>query len=128
MSVEHSYPHAATRHNEIITVLREDGPQAGPALPRQVQHTDRRYVGVLDVSRSGSGDSKSRGRTYTVYYLYGDERRAVRRYIEENTEFVRSCMRDRVNPLNLNQEEFWWRMFREEWVWGGHDTADNDGL
>lgn len=89
-------------------------------LPRKVSATDRRYVGRFDVSRSGTGGRKPRGRTVGVYYLYGDERRAVRKYIEENTEFVESCIEDRVNPISINQEEYWWQMFQEEWSWSGY--------
>jgi len=77
-------------------------------------------MGRLDVTRSGNAASKSRGKTTTVYYLYGDERRAVRRYIQENEGFVRSCVEDRANPINTGLEDYWWRMFCEEWLWGGY--------
>ncbi|MFP4632756.1 MAG: hypothetical protein ACLFMT_04890 [Halobacteriales archaeon] len=115
-------PDEKTRSNRVIQALRERGPLVADELPRKISTTDRRWVGKFDVTRSGTGAHKSRGRTQTVYYLYGDERRAVRKYIEENTEFVASCMEDRVNPLNSSVEDYWWRMFCEEWVWGGHDS------
>ncbi len=79
-------------------------------------------MGCFDVTRSGTGAHKSRGRTTAVYYLYGDERRAVRRYIEENTGFVSSCMDDRSNPIAVAVEDYWWRMFCEEWTWGDYDS------
>lgn len=114
------YPSEDTVDNEVIAHLRQDGPGTARELPRNPDITVKRWVGVIDITRSGTGSTKSRGRTRAVYYLYGDERRAVRRYIEVNTEFVRSCMNDRTNPINMGLEDYWWEMFREEWVWGGY--------
>ncbi len=109
--------------NVVLNRLREGGPAVSAELDRKVSTHDREYVGKFDVNRSSTGGSKHRGRTTAVYYLYGDERRAVRRYIEENTEFVEGCIADQANPINLNREDYWWRMFQEEWYWGGYDEA-----
>lgn len=110
--------------NDSLRKLRMDGPQTGDSIPGRIPAEIRHsYVGVLDVS--GNGSTKSRGTTKSIYYLYGDERRAVRRFIEENTEFVASCMEDQVNPINMNLEDFWWQMFCEEWNWGEYEAEVN---
>jgi len=121
MQEEGPFPEEKTRTNKVLTRLHEEGPATAEELPRDPSVRERRWMGTFDVTRSGTGASKSRGRTVAVYYLYGDERRAVRKYIEENEGFVRSCMGDKVNPINMGMEEYWWQMFCEEWVWGGYD-------
>lgn len=120
MSRVRAYPDERTYENEAVQHLRDQGPSTAKELPRNPGLRDKQWIGTLDVTRSGTGSSKSRGKTRAVYYLYGDERRAVRKYIRVNTDFVRSCMEDRVNPINMGMEDYWWRMFREEWVWDGH--------
>jgi hypothetical protein len=122
MDQDSPFPDEKTRNNEVISHLREEGPATAEELPRNPNLRERRWMGTFDVTRSGTGSSKSRGRTVAVYYLYGDERRAVRKYIEENTDFVESCMGDKVNPINMGMEDYWWQMFCEEWVWGGYDS------
>ena len=110
------------KHSAIHN-LRKNGPQTNKELPRRVTSDALHgYVGVLEVN----GSKKSRGITQAVYYLYGDERRAVRKFIEVNKEFVESCMDDPANPINLRLDDFWWRMFREEWIWGGHGETEID--
>ncbi len=121
--VENRTPERRTRDNEVIQHLRRRGPSTSNDLPRTPDTGERRYVGNLNVTRSNTGSGKSRGKTKAVYYLYGDERRAVRTYIEENTEFVRSCMQDNANPINMSLEDYWWRMFCEEWTWGGYEET-----
>ncbi|MFW5930089.1 MAG: hypothetical protein ACOCT0_06715 [Halobacteriota archaeon] len=118
MTDSNAFPEPSTRDNEVIQHLREHGPATADELPRAPGARERSYVGTFNVSRSGTGSSKSRGRKTAVYYLYGDERRAVRKYIEVNEEFVRSCMQDNANPINVGLEDYWWQMFCEEWVWG----------
>lgn len=120
---EDTTPERRTRENELIRRLREGGPATSEELPRTPDTSERRFVGNLNVTRSNTGSGKSRGKTVAVYYLYGDERRAVRKYIQENTEFVASCMEDNANPINMSLEDYWWRMFTEEWTWGGYDDA-----
>ncbi|MDY6780573.1 MAG: hypothetical protein SV760_08535 [Halobacteria archaeon] len=96
-------------------VSSENGPSTRSELPGSLQNVRKEYVGLLELSSAQA--SKSRGDTTGVYYLYGDERRAVRKFIDENTEFVESCMEDKVNPINIRLEDYWWRMFLEEWAW-----------
>ncbi|MFB6283986.1 MAG: hypothetical protein ABEK59_08665 [Halobacteria archaeon] len=110
-------PEDNSKTNQVIDKLREC-PATAEELPRNLNLQDKSWVGTLKMTKSAPGSSKSRGRTKTVYYLYGDERRAVRKYIEKNKEFVSSCMDDTVNPINMSLEDYWWHMFCEEWAWG----------
>ncbi len=119
MPKDASFPNRNSRNNKVLNVLREKGPLTSDELPRPPNIQDRQWIGMLDVTKT-KGSAKSRGRTRAVYYLYGDERRAVRKYIEENTDFVRSCMNDKVNPINMSMEDFWWNMFAEEWIWSDY--------
>ncbi|MDY6779975.1 MAG: hypothetical protein SV760_05420 [Halobacteria archaeon] len=114
-------PEEKSKDNRVVQHLRSEGPAIADELPRTPNLSDKNWIGILDVTKSGTGASKSRGRTRAVYYLYGDERRAVRKYVEENEEFVESCMDDKVNPINMGMEDYWWQMFREEWIWGGYE-------
>ena len=120
------FPEEKSKNNKIVEHLRRYGPSTADELPRNLNLQDKNWVGTLKMTKSAPGSSKSRGRTKAVYYLYGDERSAVRKYIEENTEFVASCMEDSVNPINMTLEDYWWHMFCEEWIWGSHDE-DNQG-
>ncbi len=117
MSNSSPHPNSRTVENGVIQHLRHEGPATSDELPRNPNLRDKRWVGIVDITRSGTGSSKSRGRTRAIYYLYGDERRAVRKYIQVNQEFVESCMDDKTNPINMGLEDYWWRMFCEEWTW-----------
>ncbi|MDY6778981.1 MAG: hypothetical protein SV760_00210, partial [Halobacteria archaeon] len=59
--------------NDVVQHLRSEGPATSDELPRPPSAGDKNWIGVLDVSSSSTGGSKSRGRTTSVYYLYGDE-------------------------------------------------------
>lgn len=107
-------PNPQTARSDLIQALR-DGPLTYDELPYPPKPRHRKYVAKLSASTSG----KARGRTTTVYYLYGDERRAIRRFIELNEAFVGSCMEDDSNPLANHFPEDVWRVFQEEWVWRG---------
>lgn len=98
---------------KIIENLREDGPKRADELPEATEGKEVEVVGVLGVPTPITYE------TTPVFYLYGQERQAVRKYIQANEDFVRSCMDSEQNPIALNMEEFWFQMFCEEWVWGG---------
>lgn len=112
MTSDDARPHPQTAENDLIQALRE-GPRTYEELPYPPKPRHRKYVAKLSASASG----KSRGDATTVYYLYGDERRAIRRFIDENEPFVASCMDDDSNPLANRFPEEVWRVFQEEWVW-----------
>ena len=56
-----------------------------------------------------------------IDYLYGDERRAVRRFIEENEQYVRACIGDPFNPLVTRWDPVLWSLLCEEWQLGGYE-------
>lgn len=66
------------------------------------------------------------GRAYTVYYLYGDERRAVRRFIEANEQYVRTCFRATNNRLVQELDGPLYNILCEEWQIGGYGDSDSD--
>jgi hypothetical protein len=55
--------------------------------------------------------------TETVYYLYGDERRAVRVFIESNYEYLREIQNDslRGHPILQSWGDGMAELYREEW-------------
>lgn len=69
----------------------------------------------------GQGKSKSwesDGEVKTVYYLTGDERRAVRKFIEANSRFCKSCMGNskRTNhPISHHLDDVMWWLFQQEY-------------
>lgn len=112
-------PRPETRRNSNVRHLRRRGPATKRELPKDINSSIRHgYVGKLYVRKGNA--RKSRGRVTPVYYLYGDERRAVRKFIQVNHEFVESCMQDNANTLNMRLDDVLWQMFLEEWVWGEH--------
>lgn len=70
----------------------------------------RDVVATLDAPTEAASNRTSR-----VYYLWGDERQAVRHFILENVEWARDQVRS-PNPVAKRQ---WpdpiWAMFLEEW-------------
>lgn len=66
---------------------------------------------------SGAGKTRPTKQTNSsvVYYLWGDERQAVRRFMEEWPEYVESCMNDSKNPLQSYWDEVMWELLKEEW-------------
>lgn len=41
----------------------------------------------------------------------------MRLFIDENTEYVRSCLADQSNPLQKRWPEPLWELLLEEWYW-----------
>lgn len=111
--------------NGVVRHLVRHGPATGAALPTDcvTNSAAREVVAKLDVARgNANGPMKRRGSTTSVYYLYGEERVAVRRFIDENAAYVASCLRDRHSPLH---EHDLYEVFVEEWVW--RDWRDGGG-
>jgi len=49
-----------------------------------------------------------------VYYLIGDERRAIRRFIEENESIVRKQLQRKPNRFTHNWDEWIYALLEEE--------------
>lgn len=107
--------HHHTKSSEKLQRLREE-PQTELTLPNGGPL--RTMIKKMNVSGGGNGDGKSRceygSRPKTVYYLYGDERRAVRKFIQVNEEFVRRCMQDQYNPIASSLPTEVYQMLKEE--------------
>lgn len=101
--------------NKIIDVLSD-----GPATETpNISQAIRTLVHRIRPPAPSYGASKSRPRgAKTVYYLPGDERRALDLFIQENTEYVRDCLSDDVNPLTHAWSEEQYRMLVEQWEFG----------
>ena len=93
--------HHNTKRSEKLQRLREE-PRTDMNLPSPSSSGLRRIAFRLTVKSGGRGNSKSwagknNPQRDDVIYLYGDERRAVRKYIEANTEFVKACLEKDCN-------------------------------
>lgn len=61
------------------------------------------------------GSTKRKGDVETVYYLVGDDRRAIRRFIEVNETFVAEAMATRSNKLSAEWDDFLYALIQDEW-------------
>ena len=85
----------------------------------------RGYVDRLTVSATRSGPRT--GKPTAIYYLPGDERSAVRRFIEENEELVRYCLEEAGTgggAIKYHWPQYMWQMLEEQWYLEGyHDRS-----
>lgn len=91
-------PDPRLAQSSTIQTLREGPVPAGEVEPSFEQ---REYVRKLRLPRSCPSGKHGSGRTGSkmVYYLYGDERRAVRKLIEERTEWFEGVLGGGYNDL-----------------------------
>jgi hypothetical protein len=104
--------HSLTKESEMLQKLREE-PQVDIDIPSNGPL--RSLIERLKM-KSGRGSAKVKeGKITTVYYLVGDERRAVRKFIEENSDFVKTSFElEKNNPLSERlPEEMYWLMKQE---------------
>lgn len=121
-----SAPDEPGRNSEAIEYLREYGPAPTSELPGSpTSPRTREVVGRLRVlGRDEGGPAKARPESANrevICYLYGDERRAVRRFIEEYPAFVESCLSDAYSPIHQHSLH---TIFVEEWAWGSWEVDD----
>ncbi len=105
--------------SEVIAALAE-GPRTWAELPRGPEGAERSFVRRLDAPASSSRN-KPRGGTRNVYFLFGDERRAVERFADLNGSYVASCVADGSNPLRRNWDDDVYQLLLQQWYWGDHD-------
>lgn len=122
MNSTRPYP---TVNTKSIEKLREEGP-----LPRsEISYSDRDrvYMRKIGPSEGGRGSGKTRpGHVTPIIYLVGDERRAVRKFIDENRDWVDSSMSDEVNPINTSVSDFIWEIFCQEYYWDNPSRIPSD--
>lgn len=102
---EHAEIHVRTLDSTTYQMLRERPRPAdeissiGTGSKAGIRHLIRRIGGI-----GGSSSAKPYGskNSTQIIYLYGDERRAIRVFIEHNTEYVESCLNSPPSPLHLN--------------------------
>lgn len=102
-----------TKGSKKLRQLREE-PQTGIDLPDGGPLRNLIERIKIQGARGSSETLRGEGQITTVYYLVGDERRAIRKFIEENTEYVKkSFEKDHNNNSNnpfrqrLPDEMYW---------------------
>lgn len=101
-----------------------DGPVTGSEFNIGSTTTGRQFVEKLHMT---SPYKTRTGKSSHIYYLPGDERAAIRLFIEENTEFVRKSM-EVDSPSNIfrrNWPDHLWQMLEEQWVISEYAPVDD---
>lgn len=105
--------------------LISERPRTSDELNGGLTHRQKEHVFRLTAPAGSTGNHKSRGRTTNIYYLWGDERRAIRRFIEENKIYVDSIVEDRrennTHPLHNNWPDYLVDLLYEEYQFGWGD-------
>lgn len=86
----------------------------GPRLPIELPCRRSQVPGEVKALIPKSG-TKSHPRAISVIYLPGDTREAIRYFIEENEDYVASCLETRRNPMQYHWDEQIYEMLKEEW-------------
>lgn len=108
-----------------------NGPATGDDLTRGIGAFPgdvRQAVHTVGTSSSPGTTVGGDGQITTVYYLSGDIRRAVDRFIEENRSLVEATM-DSTTPTNLLRSAFdedVYQMLVEQWEWNHRGDARED--
>lgn len=105
-----------TLRSKTFTLLREEPRTNGELKERggAIGVPVRRFVERVKVT-SGPNTSVGAGRWLAVYFLYGDARRGIRRFIDVNHERVRRCMESDSQLLANNLDGYQYRILQEEW-------------
>lgn len=121
--------HGNTLAAESVQKLYER-PRPLESIPKPSPTMRQELVGILKhpVSTAQSKTRPGQNTASPIAYLYGDERRAVRVFIEENTEYVAACMEETSSPLAHGWPEPIWNMCCEEWQFyeAGFDEDGGD--
>jgi hypothetical protein len=103
--------HHRTKSSKKLQKLREE-PQTDMGMPSGGPL--RNMICKLTISNNASGSSKSRGiglgGITPVYYLVGDERRAVRKFILENLKLIQDYMEEEQQNVlaeKLDETIYW---------------------
>jgi len=75
---------------------------------------ERMFIERLDLTGVEGDVQRDGDRVKTVYYLPGDERRALRRFIEENETIVRGQLADAPNRFSHEWDEWLYGLLEEE--------------
>jgi len=92
-------------------VADEIGGEGGISALTDKQRT---FVERLELSTASGNSFRTGGSVTIVYYLIGDERRAIRRFIEENESIVRNQLQRKPNRFTHNWDEWLCALLEEE--------------
>ncbi len=122
------YPDLGPHVRENVMYLYREGTAVGGELPvTDFAPATWLYVSKVPVPHRNVNPVQGGSEVRDVYYLYGDSRRGIRRFVEENTEFLREYLGCSDDPAELYVDEYTWQMLCEEWVWGGYDGQEGPG-
>jgi len=108
--------HHHTKRSKTLQELRKE-PQT--EVDFNMDSPLREIIRKIQISTSSS-QSKNwnrEGPIKTIYFLFGDERRAIRKFIEKHSTFCESCMESEAtsHPINMQLDEFMWELFKQEY-------------
>lgn len=82
---------------------------------------------LRDLIRQLTSPSGGYGRWDSIFYLHGDERRAIRKAVRRNEEFIANAFADSDkgdNPFAQGWSEKWYQMLCEEWEYHRRRVAE----
>lgn len=112
------FPYTRSRSNEKLQAL-QDGPAYTDELPNDsaVTKAARRFLQYIDPPWP---------RSSRLWFLWGDDRRAIRKLIDRHEDDIREALQDRNSTLSTRMSDPHWMMLCEEWLWMG--KVDDDDL
>lgn len=112
-----------TANSRILAEIRES-----PRTRREIGDTTISN-GVRElVERIYVPGVSEQGHTRAVYYIYGDERRAARTFIEENPHIVHEATRNPESALRENVHPFMFTIIMEEFQLGGYEDMSPEEI
>lgn len=109
------FPYTRSRNSDQLMALREEGPAPTDELPNDGRFTPQQRRFASSIAAPWSDGT-------SVWYLWGDERDAIRRFIELNEDDVRNALTQTNSTLSSRLDDALWRMLCEEWMWSGKMT------
>lgn len=117
MTSNRPFPYTRSRQNKVIQALRENGPMTTDDMDGypNLSSAAKKFVGTLKPPwKSGT----------PIWYIWGDERRAIRLFVSVNEDGVREAMEQSNSTLRQRMDDSMWRLLCEEWMWSGKLTEE----
>jgi len=114
---EAEYPmHHHTIDSQVLKRLKES-PLPATELHIPTSGPLRDMIRKINQPVTTSSGSKKYGfgSWSMVYYLYGDERRAIRVTVEENEEYIKQAFESEASPFKSGWGEGMYEILNEEW-------------
>jgi hypothetical protein len=108
-----------------IAKFRENTPlqqlATGPKTPAELEYSPEENVkdliGRLEPHTARSYHKARSAPRKDVLYLYGDERAAIRKFIDVNESYIADVLSDQRNPLQSHWEHSLYEMLIQQWEW-----------